>query len=81
MTKKEFEKRYLNKLVKVRFHNLFLEPTQSWVQEEDEYVGHLVKDTTCKGNYYYLEEHVKQGVLWSSCFSKGRFKSIKLVKE
>ena len=81
MTKKEFDKRYLEQKVIVRFKSIFLEPTQTWIGEDDIFVGTLAKD---KDGYYYLEEFLEPkefSVLQETVFRKSHFASVRLVKE
>lgn len=85
MNKVNFEKKYLGKKVKVQFRRCFLEPTQSWVEEEEEFVGVLAKEPYGKyrknADYYFLEEHrYGRSKLWSTVFSIKWFKSIRLVE-
>lgn len=87
MTIKEFEDRYLGKLVRVRFKSSWLEPTEEWIDEDEEFIGHLAATKNydlykpTRKNLYYLEEHIEKGILWSTVFNKNSFKSIKLIKE
>ena len=69
--------KYLGKLVAVTFiHDWFNEATQSWVNEEDEYVGVLNRCTGYQQERYYQLDSDKWLPTDNACWGAHRMKKI-----